>query len=331
MKSGPIFRLSPAFFEFISAISPENPAFHSIISASCRNTSDAPAPRAAAAMAPPTFADLGKQARDLFSKGYNHGVLKVETTTRGNESGTVEFKTNATHSLANQQLGGNVDIKYKIPSHGVVVTEKWATEGSLGTTLEISDQFSRGFKVTLDSLYVPNTGKRDAQVKGEWTNENVKLNANLTLIGGPLLNLAGVFGHNGFLFGVNAKVDVAANELKNTSVAFGYQDPFYTVHSYTNDGKEFGGSLYHRVHKNVEIGAQLGWINGADNTNYALGSIYRVSPDLVLRAKVDNKSNVGLAATHSLGPNVKATVSTLFALSAVNSNNKLGFGLEYAP
>ena len=84
-------------------------------------------------MAPPTFADLGKQARDLFGKGYSeflryfllyiqlsdHGLIKVETTTRGNENGTVEFKTNASHNLANEKLAGNVDIKYKIPQHGM--------------------------------------------------------------------------------------------------------------------------------------------------------------------------------------------------------------------
>jgi len=282
-------------------------------------------------MAPPTFADLGKQARDLFGKGYNHGVLKVETTTRGNENGTVEFKTNASHNLGNEKLTGNLEVKYKVPQHGVTLTEKWNTEGTLGTILEINNQFARGLKTTLDTTYVPTTGKRDALLKTEWTNNNVKLNANLTLIGGPVANLSGVYSHNGFLFGANGKYDVSTNELKGTSVAFGYEHPSYTIHSYTNDGKEFGGSLYHRVHKNVELGAQLGWVTGEDKTSYAVGSTYRISPDLLLRAKVDNKSNVGLAVTHALGPNVKATVSTLFGLTAANATNKLGFGLEYCP
>lgn len=45
-------------------------------------------------------------------------MLKVETTTRGNENGTVEFKTNTSHNLATEKLGANVDVKYKIPQHG---------------------------------------------------------------------------------------------------------------------------------------------------------------------------------------------------------------------
>jgi hypothetical protein len=185
-------------------------------------------------------------------------------------------------------------------------------------------------KATLDTQYVPNTGKRDALLKTEWTNENVKLNANLTLVGGPIANLSGVYSHNGFLFGVSNKYDLSTNESKNTSVAFGYEHPFYTIHSYTNNGIEFGGSLYHRVHKNVEVGAQLGWVNGEEKTSYAVGSTYRISPELLLRAKVDNKSNVGLAVTHAVGPNLKATVSTLFGLTSANKANTLGFGLEYS-
>jgi len=280
-------------------------------------------------MAPPTFADLGKQARDLFGKGYNHGLIKLETTTRGNENGSVEFKTNASHNLQNEKLTGNVDIKYQIPQHGLTLTEKWNTDGVLGTVIEINNQFARGLKATLDTSYVPNTGKRDALLKTEWTNDNVKLNANLTLIGGPVANLSGVYSHNGFLFGVSNKFDLSTNENRNTSVAFGFENPFYTIHSYTDNGTAFGGSLYHRVHKNVELGAQLGWVNGEDKTSYAVGSNYRISPDLVLRAKVDNRSNVGLGITHALSPNLKLTVSTLFGLSAANKENRLGAGIEF--
>lgn len=48
----------------------------------------------------------------------DHGLLKVETTTRGNDNGSIEFKTNASHSLGNEKLTGGVDIKYKVPQYG---------------------------------------------------------------------------------------------------------------------------------------------------------------------------------------------------------------------
>lgn len=58
---------------------------------------------------------------------------------------------------------------------GLTLTEKWNTEGNLGTVIEINNQFARGLKATIDTSYSPNTGKRDALLKTEWTNENVKV------------------------------------------------------------------------------------------------------------------------------------------------------------
>lgn len=58
---------------------------------------------------------------------------------------------------------------------GLVVTEKWNTEGVLGTIIEVNNQFARGLKTTLEHSYAPNNGKRDALFKAEWTNENVKV------------------------------------------------------------------------------------------------------------------------------------------------------------
>jgi hypothetical protein len=283
-------------------------------------------------VAPPAFADLGKSARDLFNKGYNHGFIKVESTTRSGANGDVEFKTNAAHNLTSQKLAGNVEFKYKIPQHGITLTEKWNTENVLGTVFEVRDQFARGLKVTVDSTYSPNTAKRSGIVKTEWANDLAKINADLSLSGGPVLNLAGVVARQDWLFGVQTKFDISSNELKNSSIAFGRLTPEYAIHTYTNDGRDFGASLYHRVHKNLELGTQLGWTVGEQNVRYGFASKYRVNNDLFVRAKIDNKSNVAVAATHALSPDLSLTFTTQFALvNAPEVTNKFGVGIEYTP
>lgn len=283
-------------------------------------------------MSPPSFADLGKSARDLFNKGYNHGFIKVESTTNAGSKSDVEFKTNASHNIANQKLDGNIEVKYKLPEHGFTFTEKWNTNNVLGTVIEVKDKLARGLKVTLDTTYTPNTTKRTGVVKTEWANDLAKVNADVSLNGGPVLNVAAVVARQEWLFGLQTKFDVSTNELKNSSVAFGRLTPAYAVHTYTNDGKEFGASLYHRVHKNLELGTQLGWTQGENNVRYGLASKYRLNNDLWLRAKVDNKSQVALAATHDLSPDVKLTFSTQFALlAAPEVTNKFGVGIEYTP
>lgn len=55
-------------------------------------------------MSPPHYADLGKKANDVFSKGYHFGVFKLDLKTRS-ESG-VEF----TSGITSNQESGKVRI-----------------------------------------------------------------------------------------------------------------------------------------------------------------------------------------------------------------------------
>lgn len=88
---------------------------------------------------PPSYTDLGKQVKDLFSKGYSkslwlqfqihhpiiaHGFLKFDSTTRPANGDPVEFKAGAEHSLSTQKLLGKVEVKYSLPKYGMIFTEK---------------------------------------------------------------------------------------------------------------------------------------------------------------------------------------------------------------
>jgi len=283
-------------------------------------------------MAPPSYADLGKSCKDLFNKGYNFGFLKVETTTKSGSNGELEFKTGAAHNVTSQKLNGNLDIKYKIPAYGVVITEKWNTDNVLGTVIDVTDQFARGTKFTFDSNYAPHVGKRSAKVKAEWVNPNMKVNADVNLDGGPVVNLSAVFGHGQWLLGLQSGLDVASNKLKATNLSLGHQAGDYTVHTFMNNATELGCTVFHRPANNVELGAQLGWTIGDKATNFGIAAKYSPSADLLVRGKVDHKSNVALAATHSLSKDLKLTVSTQFVLTGVAENaQKFGLGFEYTP
>jgi hypothetical protein len=168
-------------------------------------------------------------------------------------------------------------------------------ENVLSTAIEVKDQVTRGFTFTVDSSYTPHTAKRGALAKAEWVSENSKVNADLNLNGNPLFSLAAVLAHQNLLFGVQGKYDTATNEVRNTSAAVSYATSEYVTHAFTNDGREFGASWYHKVHKNLELGAQLGWTTGEQSTRFGLASKYRIAPDLILRSKIDNKSNVAVS------------------------------------
>jgi voltage-dependent anion channel protein 2 len=45
-------------------------------------------------MAPPSYADIGKQARDVFGKGYHFGLVKLDVKTKTTSG--VEFNAGGT-------------------------------------------------------------------------------------------------------------------------------------------------------------------------------------------------------------------------------------------
>ena len=47
-------------------------------------------------MAPPSYADIGKQARDVFGKGYHFGIVKLDVKTKTTSG--VEFNAGGTSS-----------------------------------------------------------------------------------------------------------------------------------------------------------------------------------------------------------------------------------------
>ena len=69
---------------------------------------------------------------------------------------------------------------------------------------------------------------------------------------------------------------------------------------FRNDGSEFGGNVWHKVNKDLELGANIGWTQGENTTRFGVAAKYQTNPDTVFRAKLSNTSQVALAMTHSL-------------------------------
>lgn len=61
-------------------------------------------------MAPPSYSDLGKAARDVFNSGYVFDVLKLDLKTNQN----VEIKAGGTQHLASGAVNANLETKYVI-------------------------------------------------------------------------------------------------------------------------------------------------------------------------------------------------------------------------
>ena len=87
-------------------------------------------------MSPPSYADLGKSARDVFGKGFHFGLVKLEVKSK-TESGA-EVKSGGVSNVDTGKVSGSVDYKTKrCPGTGLQLTSKWTTDNLLTTTLDI--------------------------------------------------------------------------------------------------------------------------------------------------------------------------------------------------
>jgi len=280
-------------------------------------------------MAPPAFADLGKLSRDLFNKGYHFGFLKLETTTK---TGTgLEFKSASAHNQATGGFAGSLDVKYKFSQFGATLVEKWNTENVLGTELTFQDQLVKGSKLVFDTSFAPNVGKRSGKIKAEFEHECSHTNVDVLLdAGGPIVTGSSVFGYQGWLGGLQAAYNTKDAKLASHTIALGYKQPKYTLHSFINNGSEFGGSVYHKVNDELEVAGMVGWRQGENQTTFGVAAQYKVDRDLTVRGKITNTSQLGFAMTHTIKSGLKVTLSSLSDLKKLaDGGQKFGIGVEF--
>lgn len=73
---------------------------------------------------------------------------------------------------------------------------------------------------------------------------------------------------------------------------------FYEI--YSNDGSEFGGSVYHKVGDKCDVGVNLSWTAGTNITKFGVGGTYKLDKDASVRAKVNNNLQFGLGYEQKL-------------------------------
>lgn len=277
---------------------------------------------------PPGYVDLGKHARDLFNKGYNYGFYKLDVKTK-TDSG-VEFTTSGNSNHDTGKVHGGLETKYKWSEYGVTFSEKWNTDNTLGTEISIEDQIAQGLKLSFDTQFAPQTGKKNARIKSVYKQDYVNVGCDLDFdFAGPTINSYAVLGYNGWLAGYQMAFDTSKSTLSKSNFAVGYAAHDFALHTNVNDGNEFGGSIHQRINDQLETAVNLTWTSGSNATRFGLAAKYAVDKDAIFRAKVNNSSQVGLSYQQKIRDGVTLTLSSLIEGKNFNAGgHKLGLGLD---
>lgn len=194
-------------------------------------------------MAPPSYVDLGKQARDLFGRGYHYGYWKLDCKTK-TQSG-IEFNTGGQTNTESGKVFGSLETKYKLPDAGVTLSEKWTTDNALFTEVSVQDKLVEGLKLAAVSSFVPHTGSVNAKFKMAYGQEYFKMDADMNLDYRPLINLQAVLGYEGFLLGYQTAFDTEHTKMTTNNFAVGYAAKDFVVHSvvYVYKPKKFHSNM----------------------------------------------------------------------------------------
>lgn len=180
-------------------------------------------------MAPPAYADLGKNARDVFNKGYHFGLWKLDVRTKS-DSG-VEFATSGATNQESGKVSGSLETKYKVPEYNLSFSEKWSTDNTLNTEVTHTDLL-KGLKLTFEGSFAPQTGSKNGKVKVGYGQENIQVNSDINLdLAGPVINTAAVVGYDGWLAGYQTAFDTQKAKLVTNNFAVGYVKGDIAVHT----------------------------------------------------------------------------------------------------
>ncbi|KOX72916.1 Voltage-dependent anion-selective channel [Melipona quadrifasciata] len=259
-------------------------------------------------MAPPTYGDLGKSARDLFSSGYHFGVIKLDVKTK-TKSG-VEFSSGG---VSNQDSG------------------KWNTDNTLATDVTFADKLLKGLTLGYGCTFSPQTGTKTGKLKTSYKHDNVSANADfdLSLSAGPLINASAVVGYQGWLAGHQVCFDTQRNKLTKNNFALGYTASDFTLHAAVNNGCDFSGLIYHKVKPELEGAINLEWNSSNNVTQFGIAMKYNLDKDASIRAKVNSNLQVGLGYQQNLRDGVTLTLSTnIDGKNFGSGGHKIGLALD---
>jgi len=283
-------------------------------------------------MSPPLYADVDKKVRDIFSKGYNFGILKLDLKTK--PAPGLETSGSDTYTIDSGKNAGSAELKYKVEEHGITLTEKINTDSVLVTDITFQkDSVVPGLKAGVEATFAPYSGHKSGKVKGEYKQDLFAGNLIVDMPpSGPLFHASGVVGQDGFLAGGQVSFDTSTSQLTKTSVGLGYDVGDMAVMATATDGHEYTGAGYYRVNGETEAGIQATWSTGADSglTRLGVGAKYVVNSDITVGGKLNNLCQLGLSYQHKIRDGVTGTISAMIDGKNLNAEggHKFGVGLD---
>ncbi|KXN68959.1 hypothetical protein CONCODRAFT_59803 [Conidiobolus coronatus NRRL 28638] len=280
-------------------------------------------------MAPVAFPDLSKASKDLLSKDFPSGNVKLEVKTKTDNG--VTFSVTGHQDSASGAVFAETKVKYNDFQKGLTLTEAITTSNFLSAQVELEHPSTKGIKFDVLASLSPATSQKSLLANVYYKHPNVHSRFNANLLKGPTFNADVVIGQDGVFVGGETGYDIEKGTVTkyNASVAYFHKDYTAAIHA-TSALSAFSASYYHRVNPDVEAAAKVSWDSKAATNAVAveIGTKAYLDRDTFVKAKIDNNGKLGLGYTQLLRPGVKLSIGGAFDTAKLDQNaHKIGLAV----
>ncbi|KAL5788076.1 hypothetical protein ACOSP7_005025 [Xanthoceras sorbifolium] len=264
---------------------------------------------------PGLFPDIGKEAKDLLTKGYvKDDVFSISTRSSIGVVSTlttaVKHGRHSTSNIAATYKNATVDVKFDSKSH-------------LSTTLSFREKFSPSTK-TLFTLKLPDHSS--SELKIQYFHEKAALASSFVLKQSPAVVISAVIGNPRIAFGVEAeykttrcftKYDAAihvANPKCNASIIL------------ANKGDLLKASYMHRFHQptRIAVAAEITRRFSTKENSLTIGGSYEVDRKTTLKVKVNNHGSLNTLLLYKIRTKSSLSISGEFDTKGLDKTPRIG-------
>ncbi|XP_070172292.1 voltage-dependent anion-selective channel protein 2-like [Polyergus mexicanus] len=202
----------------------------------------------------PSFADLGKNARDVFETAYHQGKGLIKLNVKTKSAKRFQMISDTTLNFEASKLSGLMETRYKADAGALLL--KWTTEGVLFLGYEFNGLLMKGVDLLSECAYNPQTSAKSVKVGSKFTNERINayceisndLNSGTNLLGTVVVKCKDL------LLGCRAGYDTALNKVTKNDVGLVYGCPDVDLHfRCTCIPHEYGLSVWYKVNPDLDV------------------------------------------------------------------------------
>ncbi|OBZ89683.1 Mitochondrial outer membrane protein porin [Choanephora cucurbitarum] len=279
---------------------------------------------------PVAYNDIGKSSKDLLTKDFAIGGVKLEV--KSTTSNGITFKVNSHRDNKTGIIVGDIESKYTDKARGISFTEAWTTSNHLNGRLELENNLAKGLKLELIGSYVPSIHHKSARLNAVYKQPHMNTTGSLDMFSHNV-NVNTTIGANGYVAGGEIAYGLKNAKIQRYSAAIGYSTFNYAVAlQATNNCNDYAASYYHRISSELEASGKATWRNkdGMNAVALEVGFKRQLDPTASIKGKITNTGLVSASYTQLIRQGVKVNVGAFVDSTRLDQNvHKLGLALTF--